>query len=263
MSFVMAVFILIPIIAPTLGTAITHFLPWRSLFWFCAITAVAIVPWVGRLPETLDPSKQRALSISATRNAALAVLKNKHTMLLLFATTAFMGAFSGYLSTSQTVVDQVFHLKSYFPLVFGSMAVVMGIAMLANSRLVMKFGLRTVVNGAVVVFTVGVVLLVVVTAISQGRPSAFAFMPCLGLTMMAHGTLIPNVNAAALRPLGAVAGTAAAIIGSVSLGVGSILGGIVSRQPSITTWPITLGFAVYGAVACLCTIPGIRATEAE
>lgn len=65
MSNVMAVFVLVPIIAPSLGAAVIAIAPWRAVFWLCAVFAVAIVLWSLRLRETLDPANRRPLRPSA------------------------------------------------------------------------------------------------------------------------------------------------------------------------------------------------------
>jgi DHA1 family bicyclomycin/chloramphenicol resistance-like MFS transporter len=54
MSFIMAVFILVPVLAPSVGAAILSFAPWRAVFWFCVIYLVGMALWVLRLPETVS-----------------------------------------------------------------------------------------------------------------------------------------------------------------------------------------------------------------
>ena len=61
MSSVMAVFVMVPVFAPSLGAGLIAVLPWRSVFWFCAIFAIVVVLWSTRLSETLDPANRREL----------------------------------------------------------------------------------------------------------------------------------------------------------------------------------------------------------
>ena len=56
MSTVFAVFILVPVLAPTLGAGIVAVAPWRWVFWTCVVYVGAIALWATRLPETLDPA---------------------------------------------------------------------------------------------------------------------------------------------------------------------------------------------------------------
>jgi MFS transporter, DHA1 family, multidrug resistance protein len=261
MSFVMAVFVLVPVFAPTLGAGMIKVIPWRGLFWFCAAVALAVMLLVRMLPETLEVEKQRALKGSVVIDAARSVWHSRETTLLLIATTALFAAFSGYLSTSSTVVENVFNLKKYFPIFFALIAAAIGIGMLGNSRLVMKFGLRHVVSAGLIVYTAGAALLVLIAAITHGRPSATVYLPLLAITIAAHGTLMPNTNAAALRPMGAMAGTASAVIGTISTGLGSVLGGFINDAVTTTVWPVALGFLACGIVAAITAIPGMRIAD--
>ncbi len=261
MSFIMAVFVLVPVVAPTLGAAIIKVVPWRGLFWLCAAIAVVVMGLVRMLPETLAVEKQRALKISVVVDTTRSVWRSRETMLLLIATTALFAAFSGYLSTSSTVVENVFNLKKYFPIIFALIAMSIGIGMLGNSRLVMRFGLRHVVTGGLIAYAGGSALLVLIAATSHGRPSAYVYLPALAITIAAHGTLMPNTNAAALRPMGAMAGTASAVIGTISMGLGSAIGGFINDSVTTTVWPVALGFLACGIVSASCAIPGMRIAD--
>ena len=53
MSFVMAIFILVPVVAPSLGAAILAVASWRWVFGFGVIYAGLVALWSLRLPESL------------------------------------------------------------------------------------------------------------------------------------------------------------------------------------------------------------------
>ena len=56
MSFVMAVFILVPVIAPSLGQAVLGVAGWRAIFGLYLALALAVTVWFGwRQEETLPP----------------------------------------------------------------------------------------------------------------------------------------------------------------------------------------------------------------
>ena len=69
MSLVMAVFILVPILAPTIGAGVLVVVPWQGVFITCGLLAVAVVVWSLRLSETLDPADRRPLSVRTTWGA--------------------------------------------------------------------------------------------------------------------------------------------------------------------------------------------------
>ena len=65
MSFVMAVFILVPIAAPALGQGILLIADWRGIFWMFLGLAVLATVWLTvRQPETLPREKRRAFSVN-------------------------------------------------------------------------------------------------------------------------------------------------------------------------------------------------------
>ena len=69
MSIVTAVFLLVPIVAPSIGAGLIAVLPWRSVFWFPAGVAALLLLWVRRLPETLPPERRRPFTWRAVGEA--------------------------------------------------------------------------------------------------------------------------------------------------------------------------------------------------
>src|SRR3954451_19684801 len=63
MSHVMATFILVPILAPAVGTALISVAQWRVVFWLPAVAAGGLALWATRLPETLAPENRRSVSL--------------------------------------------------------------------------------------------------------------------------------------------------------------------------------------------------------
>ena len=61
----------------------------------------------------------------------------------------------------------------------------------------------------------------------------------------------PNYNAIAMEPLGALAGSGAALIGFASSFVSASLGGLIARQFDGTVTPIFIGHFILGAAALL------------
>ena len=53
MAFALAVFVIVPAVAPALGAGLIKFMPWRGTFVICAVFGVAIAAWSLTLPETL------------------------------------------------------------------------------------------------------------------------------------------------------------------------------------------------------------------
>ena len=64
-----------------------------------------------------------------------------------------------------------------------------------------------------------------------------------------HSLLIPNMNTAAMIPMGRVAGTASAIIGTVSVALGSLLGLFIDRAYDGGVTPLSVSFLILGVIA--------------
>ena len=249
MSLIMAVFILVPAFAPSLATAVLLIGPWQAVFWMCALVAVVVGASVTLLPETLAVDSQRALKGRDVGRGLRAIVTTPGTIGYLIALTALFGVFLSYLASSEIILDQVFGLGDWFPVVFGALAVVMGSAMYVNGRFVERLGLERIIRLSFIAnLTAGGVLLAVAVATS-GEPPFLLFAVLLGCVLFFQQMLIPNLNAAAMRPLGHVAGTAAALIGMIPGVLGSVIGGAIDRQFDGTVRPLAIGFVISSAVA--------------
>ena len=143
MSFVMAIFILAPVVAPTLGQGILLFAGWRAIFGFYLGLVVVVSIWFGiRQPETL--ARDRRIPFTAARIAAAAreVLSNRVAFGYTIASGFVFGSFVGYLNSSQQIFQQLYGLGRLFPVYFGIGALSVGCASFVNARLVMKHGMR-------------------------------------------------------------------------------------------------------------------------
>ena len=249
MSFIMAVFILVPTFAPTLAAGLLLLGPWQIVFWLCAAAGVVMLVATLRLPETLDPADATTLSMSDIWTSCRTVLVTPGTAGYLLSLTALFGVFLSYLASSEIILDQVFGLSEWFPLFFGALSLVMGVGMYLNGRIVVEVGLERLMGRVFVVALVAVVAMLALALATDGVPAFWSFVLVLAVVLLTQQMLIPNLNAAAMRPLSHVAGTAAAILGMVPGVVGSVIGTIIDRQFDGTVMPLAIAYAVGTVVA--------------
>jgi len=251
MSNVMAVFVLVPIVAPSVGAAIIAVAPWRTVFWLCVFFAFVIVLWSLRLRETLDPSNRRALRPATIARGYLQVASTRVTFGYTIATVFIQASFTTYLASSEILTAQVFDREAQFPIIFGVVALLFGIAALINGRIVERLGIDEVVNRGFIVLAILLTLLVLVTFSADGTPNFWLFMPIVGLTLSSYMFLMPNLNSAAMEPLGAIAGSGSALTGAVRVAGGAVLGGFFSEQVATSATPLTVGLASMTALSGL------------
>jgi DHA1 family bicyclomycin/chloramphenicol resistance-like MFS transporter len=249
MSFIMAVFLLIPIFMPAIGAAVLEFANWRWLFVIAAGFGVLVALWTIRLPETLDPANRIALSPSGIYAAGKVVVTNRVTMGYTVARMFAFGAMLSYLATSELIISSVYGRPDLFPVVFGITAAFIAVAILANAKLVGLFSMESIVRAAFATFIGMAAVLSLLAWATDGVPSFWLFMFLLAVALGSYGLIIPNLNTLAMEPMAAIAGTAAAITGTIGATGGAVLGFALDQTFDGTVLPLSLGLLAYGIVA--------------
>jgi DHA1 family bicyclomycin/chloramphenicol resistance-like MFS transporter len=125
----------------------------------------------------------------------------------------------------------------------------MGLASLTNARLVMRFGLGRVLRVGASCLVTGTALFALLAVATDGAPPFWAYCAAMALLLPMHTLLLPNCNTAAMGPVGRVAGTAAALLGTASTAGGALLGSVVDSRFDGTVMPLALAFMAFGAIA--------------
>ena len=248
MSFVMAVFITVPILAPALGQAIVEVAPWRWIFGACAIGVVLVAFWAWRLPETLAPADRLPLQTDRLVAATKAVLREPRTMWPALAMTALYGVFTSWIASSELIISDVFGRGEQFPLIFGGLAAALGVAMLVNARIVEALGTKKVTRIASTGYVIASVVFAVLAVASGGVPPFWPFAIVLAVLLGSHALLVPNINSLAMEHVGHVAGTASSVIGALQIAGGALLGSLLDRTLDGSITPLAIGFLGYGVL---------------
>lgn len=250
MSFVSTVFILIPMIAPSIGQAIVSLAGWRNIFSFFIIFALVSGTWfLVRVPETLAADKRKPFSLRHIFNATLEVVKIRSALGYTIMIGLVQGAFLGYLNSSQQIFQEQYALGARFPLYFSTIALSLGAASLINTKLVMRFGMLDLLRWALNMLVGLAVVFIGVAFILNGQPPLLLLMAYLMLSFFCIGILFGNMNALAMQPLGHLAGIGAAIIGSISTLLSTILGTIIGQSYNGTILPLIAGIVLLSGIA--------------
>jgi DHA1 family bicyclomycin/chloramphenicol resistance-like MFS transporter len=250
MSLVMIIFMVVPVLAPSLGQLILAISDWRELFLLVAIYGLALALWGGlRIPETLREEDRRPLSVAAIWEAIRQTLIVRASIGNTIASTLAFGSLFAFIGSIQQIVFDVFGQPAMLGLVFGCIAGPMAISSYANSRLVLGLGARRLLLLALLSLT-GMALLHLLIALSWGE-TIWTFVALQALTMACFGLVGANAGALAMQPVGHIAGTASAIQGLVTTIGGALIGMVVGQAFNGTTLPLIAGFAICGALATL------------
>ncbi len=249
MSLVMMIFITVPALAPSLGQAILHVADWRSIFLMYIAYAVGVGAWIHfRLEETLHPEYRLPMRIGAFIHGFRDVIGNSTTTGYMTAMGLMFGSLISYLNSSRQIFQEHFAVGEAFTLYFGGLALLFGIASLANSHFVVKFGMRKMCHRAMAVIAIASLLFMVLNLTMATIPLPL-FVVYVAIIFFSFGLMFGNLNAIAMEPMGHIAGMASAIIGSVSSIISLTLGTIIGQLYNNTLIPITGGFLVLSSLA--------------
>jgi len=248
MSMIMAVFMLVPIVAPAVGAGLIALFPWRAVFWFPSVMGLLLMLWARRAPETLDPARQRPFTWRSVGMAGKEVVTHRTTMSLTIAMTLLFAVMTTYLSGSEVILGDVFGYGRWFPLFFGAIAVLLALNSLNNARLVQRLGAVPLVRRLAVVGTATAGLMTVVSFTGAGHPNFWLFTAALCLVIPVAQGLTPTCNTIAMTPVPHVAGTASALISTVTTAGGALMGGVAADHFDGTVRPFSVFVLVF--IAC-------------
>jgi MFS transporter, DHA1 family, multidrug resistance protein len=245
MSMAMAIFILVPIIAPAVGQAILLFAPWQAIFGLLLLIGIAAFLWhFVRQPETLPPERRLTFSLNRIGLAIAETCRNRTALGYTLVAGMIFGALVGYLTSSQQIFQDLYGVGRLFAAYFGVLAAAIGAASLLNSRLVMKHGMRRMCFLALCVSSGLSIAFWLYVAILDPAPDLWLLMAYLLAAFFCFGILFGNFNALAMEPLGHIAGVAAAVVGSFTTFISLALGSLIGQAYDGTVFPLISSFAV-------------------
>lgn len=248
MSFMMAVFILVPIVAPSIGALIVGVAAWQVIFWVAAGAGIALLAWSTRLGETLAPADRRADLFATVPATARRMAGDVGIAAPVLALTAVMAVMSTYLASSELIIAELFGWEDRFPIVFGAVAAVLGVASMVNGRLLGRMGIDRILGPVAGVYLLAGVAVLTVTMAAEGMPEFWVFMPLLAVALGCQMFLMPALNTLALAPMADAAGTASALVATISTAIGATLGAVVDAQFDDTVTPLAVALVLAAAV---------------
>jgi DHA1 family bicyclomycin/chloramphenicol resistance-like MFS transporter len=243
MSFVMMVFIIVPILAPSVGQGLLQAANWRSIFYLllCAAFAAAAWAWL-RLPETRPAEDRMPLSASAIFAAAKLVCSTRQTAGYVIAMGFVFGIMMSYIISAEQIFMDVYHLGALFPLAFAAIACFMVAASVVNASVVRKVGMRAVSHRALL----GAAAVCGIAALAgyPDHPPLLFFCAFMAAIFFCFGLIMPNFNALAMEPMAHIAGTASSFAGFYSTSAAALFGTLVGRFFDGGVRPLFIGVTI-------------------
>jgi len=249
MSIVMAIFILVPTIAPAVGQGIMWLSGWRAIFaMLLAVAVVAFVWFAIRQPETLRAEDTRQFSFAGVWQGIVEALSYRALLGYMTAAGLVFGAFLGYLNTAQQIFQVTYQVGDLFAVYFAIASLAIGAASILNSRWVVRLGMRYLSWRALLMTSVLSFLFLVMVFAYDGVPPFWSFMTWLLAILFCMGLMFGNFNALAMEPVGHMAGLGAAVHGAFSTLVSLPFGWAIGAAFDGTIIPLVSGFAILGVV---------------
>ncbi|HET9355094.1 MAG TPA: multidrug effflux MFS transporter [Sphingomicrobium sp.] len=253
MSLTFMVFMVVPVIAPTVGQGILLAGPWRLIFIVLAAYGLAMGLWSWfRLSETLHPEYRRALNPAEIWAAVRATLGDRLSLGYTMALTATFGGLTAYIASIQQIVFDAFQAPRAIGLVFSAIAAPMALASWINSRIVTRFGIRRVGHSGLAFFTL-VSIFHAAIALALHEP-LWLFCVLMSLAFIGFAFTSSNLSALAMANMAPIAGTASSVQGVIGTIGGAILGFAIGQAFDGTARPFLLGIALCALAALAATL---------
>jgi DHA1 family bicyclomycin/chloramphenicol resistance-like MFS transporter len=250
-SIVVMVFILIPVIAPTLGQFLMNHYNWKFIFTFTLVFGVLVMLWFWlRQPETLKDKYRIPYRLSIFKTGAIQFFKIKSAVIYTLLSGFITGSFMVYLSTSQQIFEKQYDLAEEFPLIFASLAISVGLATFMNSQLVVKHGMKRIVHISMISFIL--ISLVFISIYHSGNnPSIEILITFFALQFFTIGFLFGNLRALAMQPMGHIAGIGSALNGFISTVMAVPIANYIGRFITDSVTPLFIGFLICGVISLI------------
>ncbi len=250
MSFIVVIFILVPVVAPAIGKIILDYYGWKSIFYSQLFFGGFVMLWLWkRQAETLKPENKKKFTLSLFVTGTKEFLKYKQAIVFTLISGFIMGSFMVYLSASESIFREQYNLSEQFPYIFAGLAISVGFATFLNGTLVLKYGMLKLVTVSTLLFTL-TPLVYIFLFYGAPNPSVTVLLIFFGLQFFSLGFIFGNTRALAMQPIGHIAGIGAAINGFFSTIMAVPIATYIGSFVKTTALPLFVGFLVCG----VCTI---------
>lgn len=245
MSFIVMIFILVPMLAPIIGQAILMVFNWQGIFVFTALVGVISLCWyLLRQGETLNVEDRTRFTWLRVKQSLNIIFCDRKVIGYIVASGIISGPFVFYLSSAQQLLQSRYQLGEYFSLYFAGIAFVLGIASFVNGKQVVRHGMLKIATLSLSLLLVMSFLFLLISLYFNGLPPLWITTIYLLVLFFCLGLIFGNLMALAMEHLGSIAGIGAAVVGSTSTLMSVVIAVIIGQQFDGTTYPLAISFLI-------------------
>jgi MFS transporter, DHA1 family, multidrug resistance protein len=246
LSYMGAAMALAPALGPILGGFVEAWLGWRANFAIlCIYGAVGLALTAAILPETAPHRGESGGGLDAALRGYLGLVGQRvYIGFVLCCALAYGGIFCFISGSSFVFVDIIGLAPQLYGVCFGAIVLGYILGTLVGGRLTRRIGVeRLVRTGGLISAVGGLALLLSVWTTGASIPDIL--LPTV-IYMVGTGLVLPNAMAGAIGPFPRIAGTAAALLGFVQMGLAAAGGVAIGHLANGTAIPMAAGIALAG-----------------
>lgn len=258
MSHSMTWFALAPALAPVIGGGLHTAFGWRSVFWFLALFALALIVLLfTRLDEPLPKERRQPLHPMYLLRMYGQAMKTPRFVSIVVANAIFFAGFFLYITSAPTIIYEHLHLgPNDFIFLFGPLVGGMIIGAQIAGRVAGHWSQQRSIRLGLILMLVGMVL-----NLLQARYMAPGVINTIGpvaLYVMGMALNMPILAIMALDCFPQNRGLAASVQGFLQMGVNALVAGIVVPLLYHSLWHLALGMAAFFVIAYIIFRLGVR-----
>lgn len=251
-SLIMTFFILVPVMAPSIGQFVINYADWKAIILLFLFICITSTTWFAlRQKETLSKSERKSIAPKQIIHASIETLTTPLSLVSILISGLIFGGFIAYLSSSQIIFQKIYGEIENFPYLFGGLAFTVGISSLINSFLVQRYGLVRLINIALKLMVLNLLPISFHFYFYPHEPSLLYFYITFAVLFFLVGLLFGNLNALAMAPLGHIAGVASSVVGAVQNMISVGISVLIISQIKMSTFPLIIGFLLVSALSLL------------
>ncbi|PSM52998.1 major facilitator superfamily transporter [Campylobacter blaseri] len=257
-AIMMVVASLAPMLAPTFGSLILHFVSWRIIFIMLFSLGVMLLFMIYFwLKDSSRVGKKDELSFKKMAITYIEILKNRKFIVYALSLAMPMSAMFAYITGSSFVFVEYFGLSTYkYGIIFGLNALGVTLVSAINSKLVLKHSPENFLKIGLFLASFFVIILI---ALGYFKVEFLYFEIMLFLTLATLGFIIPNATSLAMSCYKErSAGAASAVLGAMQFafagGASFSVGFLKANNPLFLS--IVMGSSTF--IALLIYIKGFK-----